>query len=289
VPQYGDNGNWKSWNGTAYADSGKPWKGEKGDTGPSFEYGESYDTLADLQAAYPSGDTKGHLVGGTAYVWDGTAWVATNVDLSDYDKRSVADAKYASVNHTHTAAQVHARADDWMPTAAQIGGIFPYSDCGDVETDLNTLVIPGLYKVNNYKAIHTFYSYSGKYEYIIVSSEGLNSATVQLAFLCTPETSLAAYVTIRATTDCITWTTTVSNADLSQLSNTLAKADLSNITNAIFKAKAESAGVGGGYVRQSTAPTNTSLLWMDSANSNIMKYYNGTAWTPQPSVWGPET
>jgi hypothetical protein len=200
--------------------------------------------------------------------------------------KSQADAKYASVNHTHTAAQVHARADDWMPTAAQIGGIFPYSDCGDVETDLNTLVIPGLYKVNNYKAIHTFYSYSGKYEYIIVSSEGLNSATVQLAFLCTSETSLAAYVTIRATTDCITWTTTVSNADLSQLSNTLAKADLSNITNAIFKEKAESAGVGGGYVRQSTAPADTTLLWMDCGHNDIMKYYNGTAWTPQPSVWG---
>lgn len=45
----------------------------------------------------------------------------------------------------------------------------------------------------------------------------------------------------------------------------------------------------GGYVRQTTAPTDTSLLWMDSGHSDIMKYYNGTAWTPQPSVWGPET
>ena len=42
----------------------------------------------------------------------------------------------------------------------------------------------------------------------------------------------------------------------------------------------------GGYVRQTTAPTDTSLLWMDSANGNVMKYYNGTAWVAQPSVWG---
>ena len=42
----------------------------------------------------------------------------------------------------------------------------------------------------------------------------------------------------------------------------------------------------GGYVRQTTAPTDTSLLWMDSGHSDIMKYYNGTAWVPQPSVWG---
>lgn len=42
----------------------------------------------------------------------------------------------------------------------------------------------------------------------------------------------------------------------------------------------------GGYVRQAAAPSDTSLLWMDSANGDIMKYYNGTAWAPQPSVWG---
>lgn len=42
----------------------------------------------------------------------------------------------------------------------------------------------------------------------------------------------------------------------------------------------------GGYVRQATAPDDTSLLWMDSANGDIMKYYNGTSWVPQVSVWG---
>lgn len=42
----------------------------------------------------------------------------------------------------------------------------------------------------------------------------------------------------------------------------------------------------GGYVRQGTAPADTSLLWVDSANGNVMKYYNGTAWAPVPATWG---
>ncbi|QNO18807.1 BppU family phage baseplate upper protein [Caproicibacterium amylolyticum] len=150
LPKIGDNGNWETYNGTAYTDTGKPSaivgpagpqgvqglqgekgntgdigpqgpQGEKGDAGAAFAYGESYATLEALQAAYPAGDAKGHLVNGTAYVWDGAAWVATSVDLSDYDKRSVADAKYAGINHTHTAAQVGARPDTWMPTAAEVG------------------------------------------------------------------------------------------------------------------------------------------------------------------------
>jgi phage-related tail fiber protein len=42
----------------------------------------------------------------------------------------------------------------------------------------------------------------------------------------------------------------------------------------------------GGYVRQAAAPTDTSLLWMDSGNGDIVKYYNGTAWVPVPATWG---
>ena len=42
----------------------------------------------------------------------------------------------------------------------------------------------------------------------------------------------------------------------------------------------------GGYVAQTTAPTDTSVLWIDTTNGNIMKYYNGTAWTTLSAVWG---
>ena len=111
TPQYGDNGNWENWDSDtqAYKDTGKPWKGDKGDTGAKgdkgdkgdpFEYGTSYDTLSALEAAYPSGDTKGHLVGTVAYIWDGSAWKNTGTDLSEYQKTTVSDAKYVPQTRT---------------------------------------------------------------------------------------------------------------------------------------------------------------------------------------------
>ena len=32
------------------------------------------------------------------------------------------------------------------------------------------------------------------------------------------------------------------------------------------------------YIAQATEPTDTSILWIDTANSNIIKYHNGSAW-----------
>lgn len=40
------------------------------------------------------------------------------------------------------------------------------------------------------------------------------------------------------------------------------------------------------YAAQSTAPSNTNLLWIDTANSNIIKYHNGSAWVATGAVWG---
>lgn len=42
----------------------------------------------------------------------------------------------------------------------------------------------------------------------------------------------------------------------------------------------------GGYVRQEGPPSDTTLLWIDSINGNIMRYYNGTAWACVPATWG---
>jgi hypothetical protein len=44
-------------------------------------------------------------------------------------------------------------------------------------------------------------------------------------------------------------------------------------------------GVGGSYVG-TTAPSNTEILWVDTANGGILKYHNGTSWTTVKSVWG---
>lgn len=44
-------------------------------------------------------------------------------------------------------------------------------------------------------------------------------------------------------------------------------------------------GSGGSYVGTS-APSDTELLWIDTANGGVLKYYNGSAWTNIKAVWG---
>lgn len=42
----------------------------------------------------------------------------------------------------------------------------------------------------------------------------------------------------------------------------------------------------GGVMIQTSAPTVTNVLWIDTGNGGIAKYYNGSAWTPVKAVWG---
>lgn len=53
---------------------------------------------------------------------------------------------------------------------------------------------------------------------------------------------------------------------------------------------APSSSSGGGmtsaYVVASSAPSNTGILWIDSANSNVLKFYNGSTWVAVGAVWG---
>ena len=51
--------------------------------------------------------------------------------------------------------------------------------------------------------------------------------------------------------------------------------------------KHDNSGGGTGVIRSATAPSNTTVLWIDISNTNeIPKYYNGTAWVTLPAVWG---
>lgn len=34
-----------------------------------------------------------------------------------------------------------------------------------------------------------------------------------------------------------------------------------------------------------TAPSNTKALWIDTANSGVLKYHNGSSWVPVGAVW----
>lgn len=39
------------------------------------------------------------------------------------------------------------------------------------------------------------------------------------------------------------------------------------------------------YLAQGTAPSDKSILWIDTANESIIKFYNGTAWVPTHAAW----
>ena len=121
--------------------------------------------------------------------------------------KSQADAKYAGINHTHTAAQVGARPDTWTPSAAEVGA--------------------------------------------------------------RPST----------------WTPSASDVGAVPLSQRGVANGISTLDSS-GKIPKSQLPTTGGYVRQATAPADTTLLWMDSGHGDIMKYYSGTAWVPQPSVWG---
>lgn len=41
-----------------------------------------------------------------------------------------------------------------------------------------------------------------------------------------------------------------------------------------------------GFVIAETAPTATNSLWIDTGNGGILKYYDGTQWTPVVAVFG---
>lgn len=40
------------------------------------------------------------------------------------------------------------------------------------------------------------------------------------------------------------------------------------------------------FIRSSYAPSNTNVFWIDSGNNNLLKYYDGTKWTPISAAWG---
>ena len=41
----------------------------------------------------------------------------------------------------------------------------------------------------------------------------------------------------------------------------------------------------GGHHKGASAPTNKKMLWIDTNNDGVMKYWNGSAWTPIRSTW----
>lgn len=49
----------------------------------------------------------------------------------------------------------------------------------------------------------------------------------------------------------------------------------------------EASSGGGGIIVSDTEPTgDSSMLWIDTGNGGIPKYWNGSAWTAVKAVWG---
>lgn len=40
------------------------------------------------------------------------------------------------------------------------------------------------------------------------------------------------------------------------------------------------------FIISSIQPDDPNMFWIDSANDNIIKYHNGTAWVPARIAWG---
>lgn len=40
------------------------------------------------------------------------------------------------------------------------------------------------------------------------------------------------------------------------------------------------------FIAQATAPGDTNVLWVDTANSNIVKFWNGSEWATCTGCWG---
>ena len=45
-------------------------------------------------------------------------------------------------------------------------------------------------------------------------------------------------------------------------------------------------GLSSAYSVGATPPSDTGILWIDSGNSNTLKFYNGSAWVAVGAVWG---
>lgn len=105
APQINSSDRWEVWDAASksYKDTGISAAGPtgpmgstgaigpQGPTGPAFSFGDSYNTLADLQAAHPTNDGKGHLVGSVIYVWANSGWAETSIpapDMSNYLKKT---------------------------------------------------------------------------------------------------------------------------------------------------------------------------------------------------------
>lgn len=55
--------------------------------------------------------------------------------------------------------------------------------------------------------------------------------------------------------------------------------------NTLYLMKTSSTNIVQPYIISSSEPSDTTKIWVDSANSNVPKVYNGSSWITLGSVW----
>lgn len=55
--------------------------------------------------------------------------------------------------------------------------------------------------------------------------------------------------------------------------------------NTLYLMKTSSLNIVQPYIISSSTPSDTTKIWIDSANSNVPKVYNGSSWITLGSVW----
>lgn len=125
LPRIGENGNWETYNGTAYEDTGKPARGETGAQGIQGIQGTA-GTAATISVGTVTTLPAGSQATATNAGTENAAVINFGIPKGADGEgggitQDLADARYAGINHTHTAAQVGARPDTWTPTATDVG------------------------------------------------------------------------------------------------------------------------------------------------------------------------
>lgn len=108
-------------------------RGAQGERGAGINLGAAFDTLADLQTAFPTGTTTAHVVNATGalYIWDGSAWV--DAGTVQGAKGDAGEAATITVGTTQTgAAGTNAEViNSGTASAAILNFTVPKGDKGD--------------------------------------------------------------------------------------------------------------------------------------------------------------
>lgn len=168
-----------------------------------------------------------------------------------------------------------------------IEGLYRYyrgaSNSSQTGTTVQSFIVPLVYIEPSYTDPVTSRIYSESYKFSVTQNKIIYTITLSCyktssngAFTYSSSSTIAALATSNspALTGTPTAPTAAAGTNTTQIATTAyVQTELSNFSTCP-------------YSRGTTAPTNTQLLWIDTTGGyNILKFYDGSNWTPITSVW----